>query len=84
MLSRPKEQSREPSENLKTNFLARGTSADCGLHLESTKQEIGTVSGAVVGGIVGISLTGNSAGTIRGSTAGACIDNCIGKELEWR
>lgn len=50
-----------------------------------TKQEIGTVSGAVIGGIVGSSLTyGSGAGTVGGAAAGAYVGNRIGKELEHR
>jgi len=48
-----------------------------------TKQEIGTVSGAVVGGIVGASLGGGSTfGTVTGAAAGGYIGNRIGRDLE--
>ena len=47
-----------------------------------TKQEIGTVGGAVVGGIVGSALTGGSGvGTVGGAAAGIYIGNRIGSEL---
>jgi osmotically inducible lipoprotein OsmB len=48
-----------------------------------TKREIGTVTGAVVGGVVGSSLTGGSTvGTVGGAAVGGVIGNRIGKELE--
>jgi osmotically inducible lipoprotein OsmB len=47
-----------------------------------TKQEIGTVSGAVVGGIVGSALTGGSGvGTVGGAAAGSYIGNRIGSQM---
>lgn len=48
-----------------------------------TKREVGTVSGAVVGGIVGSALTGGSGiGTIGGAAAGSYVGNRIGSQLE--
>jgi osmotically inducible lipoprotein OsmB len=46
-----------------------------------TKQEIGLVSGAVVGGIVGSSLAGG-VGTIGGAATGSYIGHRIGSELD--
>lgn len=48
-----------------------------------TRQEIGTVSGAVVGGIVGSALTGGSGvGTVGGAAAGSYIGNRIGSQMK--
>lgn len=47
-----------------------------------TRQEIGTVSGAVVGGLAGSALTGNPLGTVAGAGAGAYVGNRIGRELD--
>jgi osmotically inducible lipoprotein OsmB len=48
-----------------------------------TKQEIGTVSGAIVGGLVGAQLGGGSTfGTVTGAAAGGYIGNRIGRDLE--
>ncbi|HEY6895897.1 MAG TPA: glycine zipper domain-containing protein [Rhodocyclaceae bacterium] len=54
-----------------------------GCNSNPTKEQIGTVSGAVVGGIVGSTLTGGSGvGTVGGAAAGSYIGNRIGHELE--
>lgn len=54
-----------------------------GCNSNPTRQEIGTVSGAVVGGIVGSSLTGGSTvGTVGGAAVGGVIGNRIGREME--
>lgn len=56
-----------------------------GCNSNPTKQEIGTVSGAVVGGIVGSTLTGGSTvGTVAGAAAGGLVGSHIGKEMEHR
>ena len=48
-----------------------------------SKQEIGTVSGAIIGGVVGSALTGGSGvGTIGGAAAGGYLGNRIGRDLE--
>ncbi len=48
-----------------------------------TKQQIGTATGAVVGGIVGSSLTaGSTIGTIGGAAAGGVIGNEIAKRMK--
>lgn len=48
-----------------------------------TRQQIGTATGAVVGGIVGSSLTaGSTVGTIGGAAAGGVIGNEIAKRMK--
>lgn len=45
-----------------------------------TNAQIGTATGAVVGGVVGDALFGNTVGTVGGAAAGALIGNEIGKK----
>jgi Predicted outer membrane lipoprotein len=48
-----------------------------------TKQQIGTATGAVVGGIVGSAVTGGSTvGTIGGAAAGGVVGNEIAKRMK--
>ncbi|MBL8384182.1 MAG: glycine zipper 2TM domain-containing protein [Burkholderiales bacterium] len=47
-----------------------------------SKQQIGTATGAVVGGAAGAVLTGTTTGTVVGAGAGAVIGSEIGKSLE--
>lgn len=48
-----------------------------------SKQDVGTVSGAIIGGVVGSALTGGSGvGTIGGAAAGGYIGSRIGRDLE--
>ena len=48
-----------------------------------SRQEIGMVGGAVVGGIVGSAVTGGSTvGTVGGAAAGGYIGNRIAKEMK--
>ena len=50
-----------------------------------TRQQIGTASGAVVGGLVGATVTGGSTfGTVAGAAAGGLVGNEIGKNMERR
>jgi osmotically inducible lipoprotein OsmB len=45
---------------------------------DPTTREIGTATGAVVGGLVGNALIGNTAATLVGAGAGALLGNNIG------
>jgi osmotically inducible lipoprotein OsmB len=48
-----------------------------------TKEQIGTVGGAVVGGAAGSAVSGGSnVGTIGGAAAGAIIGKEVGEELD--
>ena len=55
--------------------------AGCSTH--PTKQEIGTASGAVVGGVAGAVLTGGSTwGTVGGAAVGGVVGNKVGKGMD--
>lgn len=47
-----------------------------------TKQQIGTATGAVVGGAAGAVLTGTTTGAVVGAGAGALIGSEVGRSLE--
>ena len=47
-----------------------------------SKQQIGTATGAVVGGAAGAVLTGTTTGTVVGAGAGAVIGSEIGKSMD--
>lgn len=48
-----------------------------------SKQDIGMISGAVIGGVVGSALTGGSTvGTVGGAAAGGYIGTQIAKEMK--
>jgi osmotically inducible lipoprotein OsmB len=47
-----------------------------------TKQQIGTATGAVVGGAAGAVLTGTTTGAVIGAGAGAVVGSEIGKSME--
>ena len=75
----------DKEHNMKTNLMILLTAmmVVAGCNSNPTRQEIGTVSGAVIGGIVGSSLTGGSTvGTVGGAAVGGVVGNRIGKEME--
>ncbi|ABM36485.1 17 kDa surface antigen [Polaromonas naphthalenivorans CJ2] len=45
-----------------------------------TNAQIGTATGAVLGGVAGDALFGNTIGTVGGAAAGALIGNEVGKK----
>ena len=45
-----------------------------------TRAQIGTATGAVVGGVVGNAAFGNTVGTVGGAAAGALIGNELSKK----
>ena len=49
-----------------------------------SNQQLGTGVGAVVGGVAGNALFGNTAGTVGGAAAGALIGNEAGKNRDRR
>ena len=49
-----------------------------------TNQQVGTGVGAVVGGVAGNALFGNTLGTVGGAAAGALIGNEVGKDRDRR
>lgn len=50
-----------------------------------SRQEIGTATGAIIGGVAGAALTGGSTiGTVGGAAAGGVIGNHVGRELDRR
>jgi osmotically inducible lipoprotein OsmB len=52
----------------------------CGTSL--TNQQIGTGTGAVLGGVAGSALGGGTLGTVGGAAAGAVIGSEIGKKQD--
>lgn len=69
-------------QQIRSIFLLVLLSLVAACNSSASKQEIGTVSGAVLGGIIGTALTASSAGTIGGAAAGAYFGSSIGKELD--
>lgn len=62
-------------------FIVIGTALS-GCSSNPSKQDIGTVGGAVVGGLAGAALTGSTVGTVVGAGAGAYAGNRIGRQLD--
>lgn len=58
--------------------MALATLSGCGT--SPTNAQIGTATGAVVGGVVGNAVLGGPVGTIGGAAAGALIGNEVGKK----
>ena len=55
-------------------------SAMVGCGTSPTNAQIGTATGAVVGGVVGNAVLGGPVGTLGGAAAGALIGNEVGKK----
>ena len=53
-----------------------------GLYTHQSKENIGTFTGAIIGGAAGAALTGSYPGVVGGSLAGAYVGNRIGKHLD--
>lgn len=51
-----------------------------GCSTSPTNAQIGTATGAVLGGVAGDALFGNTIGTVGGAAAGAVIGNEVGKK----
>lgn len=58
--------------------IALSALAGCGTN--PTNAQIGTATGAVLGGVVGSSVLGGTLGTLGGAAAGAVIGNEVGKK----
>lgn len=52
------------------------------LHTNQSRENIGTFTGALLGGAVGAGLTGGYPGVIFGATVGAFIGNRVGKDFD--
>lgn len=73
---------------MKTVFLTLATGA-LALTLTAcesnpTRQQIGTATGAVVGGVVGHEVVGGTLGTVGGAAVGGVIGNEVGKRSDER
>jgi osmotically inducible lipoprotein OsmB len=54
-----------------------------GCSTNPSKQEIGTATGAVIGGVAGAVLTGGSTwGTVGGAAVGGVAGNKVGKDMD--
>ena len=51
-------------------------------YTNQSRENIGTVTGAVVGGFAGAALTASYPGVIGGAMVGAYIGNRVGKDLD--
>lgn len=60
------------------SVVALSAMAGCGTN--PTNAQIGTATGAVVGGVVGNAVLGGPVGTLGGAAAGALIGNEVGKK----
>ena len=62
------------------SIAAAATIALSGCATHPTNAQIGTATGAVLGGVAGDALFGGTLGTIGGAAAGALIGNELGKK----
>lgn len=65
--------------NILTSIAIAGLLALGGCATSPTNAQIGTGAGAVLGGVAGNALFGNTVGTVGGAAAGALIGNEVGK-----
>lgn len=65
-----------------TSFLATLGLGACSTN--PTNAQIGTGAGAVLGGVAGDAVFGNTLGTVGGAAAGALIGNELGKDRDQR
>jgi osmotically inducible lipoprotein OsmB len=69
--------------NVKAKFLisaaVAGLMSLAGCGTSPTNAQIGTGAGAVLGGVAGNAVFGNTLGTVGGAAAGAVIGNEVGK-----
>ncbi len=69
---------------MNTKFLMSAAAASLialtGCSTSPTNGQIGTATGAVVGGVVGNAVFDNTLGTVGGAAAGAVIGNEVGKK----
>jgi osmotically inducible lipoprotein OsmB len=74
---------RQKVVNMKTTwFISAATAAMValgGCSTSPTNAQIGTGAGAVIGGVAGNAVFGNTIGTVGGAAAGAVIGNEVGK-----
>jgi len=52
------------------------------LNTNQSRENIGTVSGALIGGAAGAALTGSYPGVVGGAMVGAYIGNRVGKDFD--
>ena len=52
------------------------------LHTNQSRENIGTFSGALIGGAAGAALTGSYPGVVGGAVVGAYIGNRVGKHFD--
>ena len=64
--------------SLAASVIAVAALAGCGT--SPTNAQIGTATGAVLGGVAGNAVFGSTLGTVGGAAAGAVIGNEVGKK----
>jgi len=54
------------------------------LHTDQSRENIGTFTGALIGGAAGAALTGSYPGVVGGAVLGAFIGNRVGRDFDPR